>query len=404
MRTRYGVSPWTSDLSDSRRPDFPKYRGNRTAAVVIVGGGLTGCLTAHACASAGLETVLLERDRIGQGSTGRSGGMLLPDPGPAFRDIAAAHGLRAARHAFESWRRASLEAAAQLRRLHVTCDLEARQTVTIAPGGDEKTLRREFEARQSAGLDPSWLTQKQVKGAVNTEAPAGIRLRDSFTLDAYRACVRIAAAASKRGVAMFERSHVRKVTFTRKHADVVIDGGVIRTTAVVIATGTATPEFKPLMRHFKQREMYFALTEPIPATVRKQIGAHGTIVRDTRTPPHRVRWVDDRILVAGADQDRVPPKTRETVLLQRTGQLMYELSTMYPAISGLRREYGWEVAYGQTADGLMYIGSHRNYPHHHFALGGGRDSVTGSFLASRILLRAIQGNAEKADEVFGWTR
>jgi glycine/D-amino acid oxidase-like deaminating enzyme len=92
------------------------------------------------------------------------------------------------------------------------------------------------------------------------------------------------------------------------------------------------------------------------------------------------------------------------VLVQRTGQLMYELLTMYPVIAGLRPEYGWELAYGRTADGLMYIGPHRNYPHHLFALGGSGDSVTGAFLAGRILSRASRGVIEKGDEVFGWTR
>jgi hypothetical protein len=52
----------------------------------------------------------------------------------------------------------------------------------------------------------------------------------------------------------------------------------------------------------------------------------------------------------------------------------------------------------------MYIGPHRNYPHHLFALGGGGDSVTGAFLAARILLRAVQGAAEKEDAVWAFTR
>jgi hypothetical protein len=51
----------------------------------------------------------------------------------------------------------------------------------------------------------------------------------------------------------------------------------------------------------------------------------------------------------------------------------------------------------------MYIGPHRNYPRHLFALGGGV-SVAGAFLAARILSRALQGSSEKADAVFGWTR
>jgi Na+-translocating ferredoxin:NAD+ oxidoreductase RnfG subunit len=52
----------------------------------------------------------------------------------------------------------------------------------------------------------------------------------------------------------------------------------------------------------------------------------------------------------------------------------------------------------------MYIGAHRNFPHHVFALGGRRDSVTGAFVAARIVTRAVQDAAEKSDDVFGWNR
>jgi glycine/D-amino acid oxidase-like deaminating enzyme len=90
--------------------------------------------------------------------------------------------------------------------------------------------------------------------------------------------------------------------------------------------------------------------------------------------------------------------------VQRTGQLMYELLKMYPAISGLRPEFGWDLTYGETIDGVMYVGPHRNYPHHLFALGGGRHCLTGAFLAARLLARAVAGAPAKGDEVFGWTR
>ena len=84
--------------------------------------------------------------------------------------------------------------------------------------------------------------------------------------------------------------------------------------------------------------------------------------------------------------------------------LMYEALKMYPAISGLQPEYGWEASYGETADGLMYIGAHRNYPRHLFALGGHAESVTAAFVAARIVTRALLGQPDKADEVFGWAR
>ena len=73
------------------------------------------------------------------------------------------------------------------------------------------------------------------------------------------------------------------------------------------------------------------------------------------------------MIVAGADQPRPPPRTKDKLLVQRTGQLMYELSRLYPAISGVMPAYGWDLPLAVTADGVMYAGPHRNYPHHLFA-------------------------------------
>ena len=146
MRTRYGVSPWVDNFPRTRRPDHPRLRGELTAEVAIIGGGLTGCATAYACAVAGMAPILVEADRIGQASAGRDAGLLLPEPGPSFRDVSARHGLRNARRIFESWRRASLDAAALLRRLKVPCALEPCDHITIATRDDGKVLRREYEA------------------------------------------------------------------------------------------------------------------------------------------------------------------------------------------------------------------------------------------------------------------
>ena len=92
-------------------PDYPRLRGDHTFDVAVIGAGVTGSATAYVCAAAGLKTIVLEADRVGRGGSGRSTGLLLPEPGPAFRDIEQAHGLRAARTAFESWRRAALGVA-----------------------------------------------------------------------------------------------------------------------------------------------------------------------------------------------------------------------------------------------------------------------------------------------------
>jgi glycine/D-amino acid oxidase-like deaminating enzyme len=405
VKTRYGVSPWIHQFPGSRVPDFPRFRGERTTEVAIVGGGLTGCAVAYACAVAGLKAVVIERDRIGRGSGGRGPGLLLPEPGPAFRDVVAMHGLRVARRLFESWRRGALDAAALLRREAIRCDLQPVDVVTLAARDDEKPLRREADARRDAGFDARLLTPKQLVPVARTDAAAAMRQSDAFVLDPYRACNGLARASVKRRVPIFERTAATKVRVGRHDVEIATEGGVLRAQTVVVTTGSATPEFKPLRRHFKPRNAYNVLTEAVPAAVRRQLFVPKVALADRDDPAHRVRWTaDSRLVVTGADQDEVPARTRDAVLVQRTGQLMYELLTRYPAISGLRPEYGWDVPYGETADGIGYYGPHRNYPRHLFALGGRRDSATGSFLAARILLRALRGEPEKGDDVFAFTR
>src|SRR5262249_39293119 len=159
----------------------------------------------------------------------------------------------------------------------------------------------------------------------------------------YQAALGLAHAATKKNARLFEATRVKKVKFTRKDAEVFTDDARIRTRRVIVATGSPTMEYRQLRRHLKRRESYLVLTEPMPAAMRKAVGPRDASIANTQQPHHRIRWTsDDRILVTGADQDELPAKKRPAALIQRTGQLMYELSTMYPAISGIQPEYGWE--------------------------------------------------------------
>ena len=405
MRTRYGVSPWIDNFPSTRRPDHPRLRGEHTADVVIVGGGLTGCATAFACASAGLRPLVIEGDRLGSGSAGRSAGLLLPDPGVSFRDIVSAHGLRAARKVFEGYRKAASDGAATLRRLNIRCDLLPCDDVLVAIREGEKPLQRERDAREAAGLDAPAMTAQSARKALALDVAAAIKLGSGVSFDPYRACLGLASAARSRRATFFERSPVKKIRVGSKQVEIIVDGGVVQAETVIVTTGIATAEFKPLRRHFKRRETYLVLTEPLPAAMRKQLSAERVTIRDMASPRHRLRRTKDgRLLIAGADRDESPDRQRDAIRVQRTGQLMYELLMMYPVISGLQPAYGWEMVYGETADGLMYIGPHRNYPRHLFALGSSRDTLAGAFLAARILARAARGELDKADEVFGWTR
>src|SRR4029077_17354237 len=105
-----------------------------------------------------------------------------------------------------------------------------------------------------------------------------------------------------------------------------------------------------------------------------------------------------------ADLPPVAERAREKLLVPRANELMYELSTLYPAISGLPAEWAWEFVHYGSPDGLPVVGPHRNFPRHLFALGQGRHGAGAAWLAARVLLREFLGEANKGDELFGFGR
>ncbi|NUR53998.1 MAG: FAD-binding oxidoreductase, partial [Acidobacteria bacterium] len=222
----------------SRRPEYPRQTGEVRATVAIVGGGLTGCACAAAFAAAGIRTVLLEADRIGTSATAASAGLLRQDFDASFQATASQHGLRAARHLWQSIRRASLDFAAAVRRLGIRADLAPQDLLLFTRDGADaaRRLARDYQARRDAGVEASWLTARALGRDANIDGDGAIRIKgDAF--DPYRVCVALAAAAASRGAVIHERSTVRRVRAARKSVEVRTESGSITADAVIMATG-----------------------------------------------------------------------------------------------------------------------------------------------------------------------
>lgn len=397
---------WLDRFPRSRRPLYPRLRGRVETGVVIIGGGLTGCACAWSFAAAGVNVTVLEADAVGAGATAAAPGLVREDFDASFHVTSAVHGVRAARLLWRGMRRASLDLPAALRRLQARCELTDGDLLHIAhrEADASKRLRREYQSRRDAGFDHTWLAPAAVLRDAAVESGGAIRTRGAG-LDPYRACLALATGSADRGARIHEKSAVRRVRHHRTHVEVATDDGAVKADAVIVATSAPIADLHALRRHLEAETGYVVVTEPLPAAVRREMGRRTSSLQDSSAPPHFLRWLrDDRVLFAGAAQPEVPARAREKTLVQRTGQLMYELSTLYPAISGLHPDWAWDVTHYQTVDRLPFIGPHRNFPRHLFALGGSRHGSGFAWLSARILLRHFQEEPAKGDDLFGFSR
>ena len=397
---------WFDRFPKARRRSFPRLRGPHTARAVIIGGGLTGAACALTFATAGIDVVVLESAAVGGGMTAGDPGLLREGLAGSFQTAAGRYGLKTSRAVAEAMRRGALDFAAALRRAGIKCDLEPRDVITCAAATTVagRLLRREYQARHDAGLAGTWLTPAAVAREVSVESAGGIKTH-AATIDPYRACVGLVAGAIARGARVHEKSMVGRIRAAKNHVEVLTDGGSVRAETVVVATAAPIQDLRGLRRHVRAEHAYGVLTEPLPAAVRRQVGQRRTIVEPAVELGRVVRWMpDDRVLVHGARQPEVPARNRERATTQRSGQLMYELSLLYPAISGVPASASWDGLDYETVDGLPFLGPHRNYPRHLFAFGSSRHGAGLAWVAARVALRHFQGEPTREDEPLGFQR
>lgn len=365
---------------------------------------MAGCASAYRLAMSGARVLVIEAGQVGGQGAATSLGILGQEPVASYRHYEAIHGRRRARETWTSWRRAMLDTATLLRRLKVQCRLEVCDGWRLVGAlSDPTELRREQATRQTVGLPADWLEAERLRRNLPVDRAGALRTRGEYQLDPYRVCLGVARAAAKIGVAFHERSTALRIEANATGVHVQTQRGTIRADQVVVATGSALPLFKPLSRHLKSVQTYVVATAPLVANARAGLPGPGVLLRDGDNPPHTLRWTADRrVLFSGADQ--TPPTTRqqEAVLVQRAGQLMYELSTLFPVISGIQPEYAWCRDVVAAADGLPLVGPHRRYPRHLFVLGAGQSDITAAFLAARVIQRTYLGEATGADARLGF--
>jgi glycine/D-amino acid oxidase-like deaminating enzyme len=133
--------------------------------------------------------------------------------------------------------------------------------------------------------------------------------------------------------------------------------------------------------------------------------AKRALLWDTDRPYHYLRWTaDGRLILGGEDVKHRSNRDAAARLAVGRKRLMAYLARIYPMLADERPEYAWEGLFAETSDGLPYVGAHRRYPGHLFALGYGGNGMTASFLAAQILLGRYRKGSDPRESLFAFNR
>jgi glycine/D-amino acid oxidase-like deaminating enzyme len=408
-RLRQGHLYWR-ERQPHRLIRLPRLTGDHDADVVVIGGGITGCACAYLFANSGLRVTLVEAREIGCGSTAASTALLMQEPDVDFAVLSDRYGMAAASRMWKRSRQAVRALLRTLAEIDATATVERTPSIYLAHEREiVPDLRHELTLRHRAGLGGRWLSPAALEAHTGFTGAGGILTIGNALLDPYRASVALARAAIADGAQLFRRSRVVRVRQTEEkpHGGVRVETerGTIKARRVVVATGYATADFKPLAGRFRMFHTFVAVTERLTPRQRHATGLRNVMFWDTGRPYHYLRWTaDHRLIFGGHDRPHTsgaptPHETRAT-----TKALLDDLGALYPTLRGVGADYAWHGLFATTSDGLPYIGSHRRYPHHLFALGYAGNGITFGYLAAQMLTRALHGRSLADDELFAFDR
>ena len=400
---RRGRTIWLGRKKPAAR--YPILRGHHETDVAIVGGGMTGAMIAEAFTRDGVRVALVEAARIGHGSTAASTALLLQEPDYDLKALSKRYGQRIAKQIWMSSQDAARDFVDTIRRLKISCDLKKRDSLYYTLDEERaRELQRELQRRHKAGLPGKWLDAAALLRTSGIHGAGAIRTANA-QLNPLHACIGLMTAAARRDAAIFEGSTINRIRSIGDGVRVYAKHGTIDAKQVVIATGYATRYFRPLAGRFKLRHTYVLATNRISTHARRQLGMGQVMLWDTERPYHYVRWTSDRRLMLGGEDHPVKPGARRALqFADATRALREYFEGLFPALGAVGIDTAWEGLFAMTPDGLPYIGPHRRFPRHLFALGYGGNGMTFAALAARILVEQWRGLASPDHALFAFNR
>jgi glycine/D-amino acid oxidase-like deaminating enzyme len=382
--------------------NYPSLRRNVSCDAVVIGGGITGALAAVHLAEASVKTLVLDKRDIGTGSTSASTALLQYEIDVPLRDLIKKVGPRHATRSYELCREAIGKLERLAARLKIECGFESKPSLFLARHRSEVPgIREEFQLRRKMGIELEFFDAAAIRKRFPFSRPAALFSEDGGQLDPHRLTHGLLAAGKRAGLEVCDRTEMERMEQTRRGVRITTKSGfVITARRAVIAAGF---ESKALLKAEAGtlKSTYALISEPLP----KISGWHKQcLIWDSGSPYLYLRTTTEgRVIVGGEDEAFVNGKRRDALISEKARTLVKKFSRLFPDVP-LEVAFAWAGTFGETKDGLAYIGVHPRFPHTYFALGYGGNGITFSLIAAEIIRDGFLGRKNPHAQIFRFGR
>jgi len=395
MTLHFGSLYWPGTYPNPRR--YPPFSGRKATRAVIIGGGMSGVSCGFALAKCGISATLIERNRIATGSTSANSGLLQYSNDAMLSDFAAALGEQTAVRFYRACKNAAEQLIDIAEGLSRNTTFKRRSSLYYASAPEDvPALRREFEMLKKNGFDAEWLEEERIADRFPFRKAAAIVTRGDAEVNPFIFVHALAEEAGRSGLAIHENTAILSVEPTSEGYKIKTNGGEIETEHIIYAVGYVPEEAGGRWVNAELNRSYAIVTEPVPSLTEWH---ERFLLWETARPYLYLRTtVDNRIIMGGLDENVRQPVLTKGELHTRSMRLLTELRKLFPKYAP-RIRYEWCATFGESPDGLPWIGEDPDRPGQHYCLGYGGNGTIYSLLGAELIRDRLLGVDNPVSEI-----
>lgn len=382
---------------------YPSLKKNISCDVLVVGGGITGSLIAHQCVQDGFRTVMIDKREIANGSSSATTSMLQYEIDTPLYKLIEMVGPKGAVASYKACSRAIDQLGEIAHKIKSKAGFIKKDSLYFAAlKKDVAWLTQEFEARKKAGFDVQWMTESDIcKNYSLQKAYGGILSKQGASIDAFLFVHELLRYNTKKGLEVYDKTELATVKHYASHNEVILATGItIKCKRIVYCVGYESATM------IKQKfvdliSTYAIVSEMMPKECKRY---QELLLWNTAAPYHYMRTTDDgRMLIGGEDEEfRNPPK-RDALIVQKEQKLHKTFKKYLPHVP-FYTDFAWAGTFGETKDGLPYIGVHPDFKNSYFVLGFGGNGITFSVTGMEMVSNWLKGKKHLLTPYFAFGR
>lgn len=380
MNLKSGIPFWL--IKNGLLHNYPTLKHDLQTEVVILGGGISGALSAYYLTEAGIECTVIDGRSIGQGSTCASTSLLQYEIDVPLCKLQKMIGYKDAVRAYVQCAEAieKLEAIAQ--NIGFSNFSKKKSLYYAAAKKDWNFLEKEFTMRKENGFDVQLLQKNEVENEFKFNSSGAILSQLAAETNAYSFTHALHQHNIKKGCKVFDRTDVKKISHSKDGVTLQTENRkTIKSQKLIYATGYEAVNF--VKKNIVDLQSTYVIISEYPGKNSK-VWKDDVLIWNTDDPYLYMRTTaDGRIIVGGRDESFYNPQKRDRLMDKKSVKLEKDFQKLFPKIP-FKREYQWAGTFGTTKDGLPFIGKYEPLPNSLFSLGFGGNGITFSQIAAEI--------------------